>query len=51
VQNLVKGLLQKDASRRLGYGPSGSADVMRHAFFKTVDWKKLELRQVGQGLG
>ncbi|KAI3425001.1 hypothetical protein D9Q98_008382 [Chlorella vulgaris] len=46
VQNLVKGLLQKDASRRLGYGPSGSADVMRHAFFKTVDWKKLELRQV-----
>ena len=47
VQSLVKGLLQKDASKRLGYGPSGSADVMGHPFFKSVDWRKLEGRQVG----
>lgn len=32
------------------YGPSGSADVMGHAFFKQIDWRKLEARQVG-GLG
>lgn len=29
------------------YGPSGSADVMGHAFFKQIDWRKLEARQVG----
>ncbi|EFN50433.1 hypothetical protein CHLNCDRAFT_55895, partial [Chlorella variabilis] len=46
VQSLVKGLLQKDASKRLGYGPSGSADVMGHPFFKSVDWRKLEGRQI-----
>ena len=49
VQNLVKGLLQKEASKRLGYGASGSQDVMRHAFFKGVDWKQLERRQVRRG--
>ena len=47
VQSLVKGLLHKEASKRLGYGPSGSADVMGHPFFKTIDWKKLGNRQVG----
>ena len=46
AQALVKGLLQKDPARRLGYGPSGSADVMRHTFFRPLDWAKLEARQV-----
>ena len=46
AQNLVKGLLQKEASKRLGYGPNGSADIMKHPFFKTVDWRRLEQRQV-----
>lgn len=46
VQSLVKGLLQKDVSKRLGYGPNGSADVMGHPFFKSVDWKKLAKRQI-----
>ena len=50
AQNLVKGLLQKEASKRLGYGPSGSADVMKHPFFKTVDWRKLEQRVVSRAL-
>ena len=27
------------------YGPSGSADVMGHPFFKQIDWRKLEGRQ------
>lgn len=42
----MKGLLQKEASKRLGYGPSGSVDVMGHPFFKPINWKKLEARQV-----
>lgn len=46
AHSLVKGLLQKDPTRRLGYGPTGSQDVMRHPFFRPVDWKMLEARQV-----
>jgi p70 ribosomal S6 kinase len=46
AQNLLKGLLTKEASKRIGFGPSGSADVMKHAFFKGVDWAKLEARDV-----
>ena len=44
--SLLKGLLQKDATKRLGFGDNGSKDVMSHAFFKSVDWKKLEARQI-----
>ena len=46
ASNLLKGLLTKEASKRLGFGPTGSADVMKHAFYKGVDWKKLEARDV-----
>ena len=44
--SLLKGHLTKEASKRLGYGPTGSADIMKHAFFKGVDWKKLEKREI-----
>lgn len=47
AQSLLKALLQKEAPKRLGFGPNGSKDVMGHAFFKGVNWKKLEARQVG----
>ncbi|KAL4424405.1 hypothetical protein ABPG77_005648 [Micractinium sp. CCAP 211/92] len=46
AQSLLKALLQKEAPKRLGFGPNGSKDVMGHAFFKGVNWKKLEARQV-----
>ena len=44
--NLLRGLLTKEASKRLGFGPAGSGDVMKHGFFKGVNWKKLEAREV-----
>jgi ribosomal protein S6 kinase beta len=44
--NLLRGLLQKDASKRLGYGELGSEEVKKHPFFKTIDWKKLESRDI-----
>ena len=44
----MKGLLQKEAPKRLGYGASGSADVRSHPFFKPVNWGKLERREVGR---
>lgn len=48
AQSLLKALLQKEAPKRLGFGPNGSKDVMGHAFFKGVNWKQLEARQVGR---
>ena len=34
-------------SKRLGSsGASGAADVQQHEFFKPINWRKLELREV-----
>eukprot|EP00850_Spirogloea_muscicola_P004955 SM000022S07169 [mRNA] locus=s22:363507:366304:+ [translate_table: standard] len=44
--NLLKGLLQKEPSKRLGAGPDGSEVIKKHKFFKTINWRKLEARQV-----
>ena len=46
AQSLLKGLLTKDASKRLGYGEGGSEAVKKHAFFKGIDWVKLEDREL-----
>lgn len=45
-QNLLKGLLTRDPTKRLGYGNSGSEMVRRHAFFRGVNWLKLEKREI-----
>lgn len=39
-------LLQKDPSKRLGNGPTGSNDIKQHKWFKGINWRKLELREV-----
>lgn len=46
AHNLLKGLLQKDPSKRLGNGPTGSNDIKQHKWFKGINWRKLELREV-----
>jgi p70 ribosomal S6 kinase len=38
---LLRGLLQRDAPKRLGYGAAGSDDVKAHPFFAGVDWAAL----------
>merc|ERR1712157_694400 len=42
AHSLVKSLLQRDPTKRLGYGPSGFDQVKKHPFFRTINWKKLE---------
>ncbi|KAJ1431720.1 Serine/threonine-protein kinase, active site [Sesbania bispinosa] len=37
---------KKDASKRLGSGPSGSEEIKSHKWFKSVNWKKLEAREI-----
>lgn len=46
AHSLLKGLLQKDASKRLGCGPVGGEEVKLHKWLKPVNWKKLEAREV-----
>ncbi|KAM7532092.1 hypothetical protein LguiB_035502 [Lonicera macranthoides] len=46
AHSLLKGLLQKDPGKRLGSGPTGSEDVKRHKWFKPINWKKLEAREI-----
>ncbi|XP_058075405.1 serine/threonine-protein kinase AtPK2/AtPK19-like isoform X2 [Magnolia sinica] len=46
AHSLLKGLLQKEASRRLGSGPDGSEEIKRHKWFKPINWRKLEAREI-----
>ncbi|XP_021893865.1 serine/threonine-protein kinase AtPK2/AtPK19-like [Carica papaya] len=46
AHSLLKGLLQKDPSKRLGSGATGSEEIKRHKWFKPINWKKLEAREV-----
>ncbi|XP_038995268.1 serine/threonine-protein kinase AtPK2/AtPK19-like isoform X2 [Hibiscus syriacus] len=36
----------KEASKRLGSGQGGSEEIKRHKWFKSINWKKLEAREM-----
>jgi hypothetical protein len=42
----MRSLLKVDAAARLGSGSEGEAEVQSAAFFKDVDWAKIERRAV-----
>ncbi|XP_021767220.1 serine/threonine-protein kinase AtPK1/AtPK6-like [Chenopodium quinoa] len=46
AHSLLKGLLQKDPTKRLGNGVMASEEVKLHKWFKPINWKKLEARQL-----
>ncbi|GAB4827722.1 Serine/threonine-protein kinase AtPK2/AtPK19 [Ancistrocladus abbreviatus] len=46
AHSLLKGLLQKEASKRLGSGPNGCEEIKGHKWFKSINWKKLEAREI-----
>lgn len=39
VRNLLKGLLELNPVKRLGYGKNGFEDVINQSFFKDVNWE------------
>ncbi len=41
---IIRKLLQKEASARLGGSPEGSDGVRKHVFFRKFDWQRLEAR-------
>ncbi|KAK8556570.1 hypothetical protein V6N13_064593 [Hibiscus sabdariffa] len=46
AHSLLKGLLRKDPCKRLGSGPTGSEEIKRCKWFMTINWKKLEAREI-----
>ncbi|KAK8478534.1 hypothetical protein V6N13_072466 [Hibiscus sabdariffa] len=46
AHSLLKGLLQKEPSRRLGSGPGGGDEIKKHKWFRSINWKKLEAREI-----
>ena len=44
--SLLRALLQREAPKRLGYGPQGSDNVKAHPFFRSVSWSRLMARQM-----
>lgn len=46
AHSLLKGLLQKDPTKRLGSGLKGSDEIKDHKWFRPINWKKLEAREI-----
>lgn len=44
--SLIRGFLVKKREDRLGCGPDGANDIKAHSFFRSIDWVKLERREV-----
>ncbi|KAL5711494.1 non-specific serine/threonine protein kinase [Ranunculus cassubicifolius] len=46
AHSLLKGLLQKEEKHRLGSGPNGSDEIKNHKWFKPINWRKLDAREI-----
>jgi RAC serine/threonine-protein kinase/serum/glucocorticoid-regulated kinase 2 len=46
AQDLLKGLLEKDETKRLGSGPSDIQEIKDHPYFQPINWDALYKRQI-----
>ncbi|OAP63128.1 hypothetical protein AYL99_02355 [Fonsecaea erecta] len=46
AKDLLTRLLRKEPKKRLGVGPNDINIIKKHRFFRKIDWKKLEAREL-----
>ena len=46
AKDLITKLLDLDPKKRIGAGPNGVEDLKKHPYFKKIDWKELENKNV-----
>lgn len=44
--DIIRGLLQKDLTKRLGLMFNGVNDIKKHAWFRDIDWLQIFLKKV-----
>ncbi|KAI8047160.1 kinase-like domain-containing protein [Gilbertella persicaria] len=44
--SVIQGFLEVNPNKRLGYGDAGWAALVRHPFFRSIHWAKLETKQI-----
>jgi len=45
-KHMLRGLLTKDPTRRLGSGPKDAEEIKPHPFFASIDWEKLQRGEI-----
>lgn len=46
AQSLLRALFKRNPANRLGAGPTGCKEIKTHPFFATIDWEKLNRREI-----
>lgn len=46
ARELLKGLLVKEPTKRLGGGPDDAKEIMQHVFFSSINWTHLEQKKI-----
>mmetsp|Transcript_46124 Transcript_46124/g.51579 ORF Transcript_46124/g.51579 Transcript_46124/m.51579 type:complete len:678 (+) Transcript_46124:142-2175(+) len=46
AKHVLRGLLTKDPTRRLGSGPKDADEIKPHRFFDSIDWEKLQRGEI-----
>ena len=45
AENFVRGLLDQDHTTRLGCGPSGTGEILDHAYWRGIEWELVPLKK------